>query len=428
MSDDQLAELQEALANAIRAMMTALLALFLVLAILATRAIQALFILARPAALAGTVVAAGYGSVTLFMTVLDRYGNDLPAAMLALAAVIITPATLLVLKSDSGTWAVMLAVAVIDFLVHLGIERAPPLVIAALPAVGLAAVTFWHLKQPNPEQTQGQAIGENEMKSGTSILVWIMTIALVIFSITCNYNILSQTLPEGQQIMGFFGLFALDFGLLCWLFWTTRASAPGKQRVLGFIMVIVDLVGVAAGILGDMMLNFDPKTRDTIGLVAVWVIGFVIVVNIAGAIATEITDPDQEGRDAERAFSHELTHQKARALMAQAPERAADIADAEAALKAGQMMAAFRRPTSGNTRKQIDEIIAALQGKKPTPNKNGNGTATYQKDAPVPDSTVISDELVQAIAQMKQRDQDDALAQAVALIEQSGGKVTRPRR
>jgi len=240
-------------------------------------------------------------------------------------------------------------------------------------------------------------------RSGTGILIWIMTIALVIFSVTCNYDILSQTLPKGQQIMGFFGLFALDFGLLCWLLWTTRASAPGKQRATGYIMVIVDLVGVAAGILGDMMLNFDPTTRETIGLVAVWVIGFVIVANIAGFIAAEITNPDQEGRDSERAYYHELTHQKAKALAALAPTSAANIAAVEAAHKAEEMIAAFQHATLG---------------------ANGNGkNKTYQKDVPEIDA-----ELVQAVADMRQREKDEALAQAVALIEQSGGKVTRPRR
>ncbi len=406
----------EALATAIHAMLAALLALLLMLLTLLVRAMQVIFILARPAALAGTVAASGWASVMLFMTVLVRYGNDLPAAMLALTAVVITPAALIVInpvgiaksagyadgdKADAGAWAVMLAVAVIDFLVHLGIERAPPVVVAALPAIGLAAVTFWHLRAASPPRGQPNE-GENEMKSGASILVWIMTIALVIFSITCNYDILSQTLPQGQQIMGVFGLFALDFGLLCWLFWTTRASAPGKQRTLGALMVIVDLVGVAAGILGDMMLNFDPTTRETIGLVAVWVIGFVIVVNIAGAVATEITDPEQEGRDSERAYHYELTHQKAKALTALAPTSAANIAAAEAAHKAEQMMASFRNATQADP--QIIQWLKQFSG-------NGHSkTATYQKDAPAP--TLES----------------DALAQAIAIVEAAGGKVTRPRK
>jgi hypothetical protein len=407
---NSLSTLAEGLGRAIQAAMLALLALLLVVLTVVFRALQAALVLARPALYLATSAAASYASIVLFLSVLAHYGNDVPASVLALSLVVIVPASLAVLaQAGYGILAVLALTAALELLASLAIERAPPVVIAALPAIGLAAVTMWHLKQPNPDEQQGQAKGENEMKSGTSILVWIMTIALVIFSITCNYNILSQTLPQGQQIMGIFGLFALDFGLLSWLFWTTRASAPGKQRTLGFIMVIVDLVGVAAGILGDMMLNFDPTTKETIGLVAVWVIGFVIVVNIAGAVATEITDPDQEGRDAERAFNHELTHQKARALMAQAPERAADIADVEATLKAGQMMAAFRRPTSGGTRKQIDEIIAALQGKKPTPNGNGK-TVAYQKDALAPTL------------------ENKALAEAIELIEASGGKVTRPRK
>ena len=214
-----------------------------------------------------------------------------------------------------------------------------------------------------------------------------MTIALIIFSVTCNYDILSETLPAGREIVGFFGLFALDFGLLCWLFWTTRASAPGIQRIIGVLMVIVDLVGVAAGIIGDMMLNFDPTTRESIGLVAVQVIEFVIIANIAGAIAAEITSPEQAMRDAKRAVTHELDRKKAEHLINNASEIAADVAITEAKHWADQAIASF----SGNG------------------SSKGNGPArVYQKDAP---TSEVGDEF----------------AQARTTIERLGGKVISPR-
>lgn len=206
-------------------------------------------------------------------------------------------------------------------------------------------------------------------------------------------------MPEGQQIAGFFALAALDGGLLAWLFWTTRASAPGAQRTIGTLMIVTDLVGIAAAVLGDTLMNFDPTTRETIGITAVWVVGFIIVANIAGAIAKEITDPDQATRDAERAVTYELKRQKAEHLTANAPEIAARVAGAEADHWANQMVAAFQ-------------------------SRNGNGggsgkASVYQKDAPAP-----MPELAPLNGGLG-LPEDFARAQAV--IEQAGGKVTRPR-
>lgn len=226
-------------------------------------------------------------------------------------------------------------------------------------------------------------------KSGTSVLLWIVTMSLIIYTATRSYDLISQTMPQGQQIAGFFALAALDGGLLAWLFWTTRSSAPGAQRTIGTLMIIVDIAGIAAAVLGDTLMNFDPSTREGIGTLAVWIVGFIIVANIAGTIAAEITNPDQQMRDAARAVTHELNRQKAEHLTTNAPEIAAQVASAEAQHWANQMVAAF-------------------QHKQDRPGANGQTpTTAYQKDTPnVPESE---------------------FEHARAIIEAAGGKVTRPR-
>ena len=145
--------LAKALATAAQAAFIALIALLLALLTLLARALQATFILARPAALIGCVAAAGYTSVGLFATVLAHYGNDLPAALLALSSIVIAPAALLILADNYGTWALMLAVAGIEFAARAGIERAPPGVLALLPVLALTGTVLYHMRAGNASNT-----------------------------------------------------------------------------------------------------------------------------------------------------------------------------------------------------------------------------------------------------------------------------------
>lgn len=203
----------------------------------------------------------------------------------------------------------------------------------------------------------------NKENNGGSVLLWIITVALIIYTGSRSYDLISKTLPADQQITGFFALAALDGGLLAWLFWTTGAAAPGTQQAIGTLMIIVCIVGIAAAVLGDTMMNFDPSTKEGIGTIAVWVTGFIIVANIMGFTAATLADPKQAMRNAERAVTHELQRQKAEHLINNAPEIASHVAAIEAKHHADQMVAAFQQ--TGMSK-----------------NGNGNGQTTYQKDAP----------------------------------------------
>ena len=145
--DETLLEgLMTLLVEAVKAAFLALLALLLVLGTLLARALQAIFILARPGVLMGCVALAGYTTLTLFSTVLAQYGGDLPAALLALATVTIVPAALLMTAQDSGAWAIMLGVAITEFLARLGLEHAPPPVLALLPVMALSGTVLYFLR------------------------------------------------------------------------------------------------------------------------------------------------------------------------------------------------------------------------------------------------------------------------------------------
>lgn len=154
--DDQNDRLQESASEAWNAAAKAFYAFVLALVILIGRALQALFVLARPAVLVCTVVAAGYTSVTLFQTILVRYGGGLPAVLLALAAVTLLPATLVIIAEDYGIWAIALATAGLEFLARLGLERAPPIVLALIPVLALASVVFAIKKLDTHEEEQNE--------------------------------------------------------------------------------------------------------------------------------------------------------------------------------------------------------------------------------------------------------------------------------
>lgn len=142
---DSTSKLQESAGEAWNDAAKALYSFILVLIILVGRAIQALFVLARPAILIGTVISAGYTSITLFGTILACYGGDLSAVILALTSVIIVPVALIIMAGNYGIWAICLATAGLEFLAHLGLQRAPPIVLALIPVLALSGTIFYFL-------------------------------------------------------------------------------------------------------------------------------------------------------------------------------------------------------------------------------------------------------------------------------------------
>lgn len=130
----------EALAAAVAAMLRALVLLVLFALTLLARALQATFILARPALLAGSAALACYGAVVLFQSLVARYGGNLDAVVLSLALVATVPTALLLLSGGkAGLWPVLLASGVLALGARYAIDRAPVMVLGFIPCVGLAA-------------------------------------------------------------------------------------------------------------------------------------------------------------------------------------------------------------------------------------------------------------------------------------------------
>jgi hypothetical protein len=148
------------LGAAITAMLQALLMLIMVLLTIAARALQALLILARVAMPAATTIVAGFGAVTLFQSVLARYGGDWQAAMLATAAVCVTPAAIMAEAKQYGVWPALAAAGALMILFRFGLDHAPPTIAAMLPVAGLATSAIAIMESKVPEVPEKEASNE----------------------------------------------------------------------------------------------------------------------------------------------------------------------------------------------------------------------------------------------------------------------------
>jgi hypothetical protein len=136
-------DMGEMMGAALAAMFHALVLLLMFAVMLAARALQAVFTLARPALLFGSACATGFGAVKLFPIVAERYGGDLFAIVLALAMTSTIPASLIMLALETvGLWPVLWASAGLMIAAAFAISRAPPVVLALLPVLALAACIF----------------------------------------------------------------------------------------------------------------------------------------------------------------------------------------------------------------------------------------------------------------------------------------------
>jgi len=142
------------------------------------------------------------------------------------------------------------------------------------------------------------------LKKIGSLLVTVLALALLVYSATRSLDFISLTLPPDRQILAWFGLAALDGGLVCWLLAYLYGSRGGWQRAIALIMIVVDLVGAVAMFTADTLYN-TGKTGMTAALTAdqlstaVLALSGIIALNIAATVAHHLTDPDRLKAQAE---------------------------------------------------------------------------------------------------------------------------------
>ncbi len=140
------------------------------------------------------------------------------------------------------------------------------------------------------------------------LIALVLGAVLLVYSAMRSLDFISLTLPPDRQILAYFGLAALDGGLIAWLL-SYLYGSRGWQRAIAFVMVIVDLAGAVAMFTLDTLYN-TGKAGMTTALTpqelenAVLALSGIIALNIAAVVAHHMTDPDQLRAQAEEeAFS-----------------------------------------------------------------------------------------------------------------------------
>jgi hypothetical protein len=133
-------------------------------------------------------------------------------------------------------------------------------------------------------------------KAISSLLLTVLGVALLVYSATRSLNFISATLPPDKQILAYFGLAALDGGLVLWMLYFLFGAAGAWQRGTALLMVGVDLVGAVAMFTLDTLFESGQAgltsilTPDEIQT-AILALSGVIAINVSATVFCHIMDP-----------------------------------------------------------------------------------------------------------------------------------------
>lgn len=158
---------------------------------------------------------------------------------------------------------------------------------------------------------------------------------LLVYSATRSLDFISLTLPPDKQILAWFGLAALDGGLIAWTL-AYLHGAKGWQRPIAFGMVIVDLLGVIAMFTLDTLYNAGTNGMTT-SLTqleiyyAVLGLSGVIGLNIAATVASHLMSPEALKQQAEEEADDKIETATLEHITKNADALAAEVAPIVAA-------------------------------------------------------------------------------------------------
>ncbi|MCX6083070.1 MAG: hypothetical protein NTW32_26375 [Chloroflexi bacterium] len=169
-----------------------------------------------------------------------------------------------------------------------------------------------------------------------ALIVTILGLVLLVYSATRSLDFIMMTLPADRQILAYFGLAALDGGLLSWLMAYLYGSRGGWQRGISILMVMVDTLGAVAMFTLDTLYN-TGKTGMTAALnpdelqTAVLALSGIIAMNIVATIAHHLTDPEKLREQAEEEAFAKVEDATLKQISQNAEQLAAQVAPALAA-------------------------------------------------------------------------------------------------
>lgn len=164
-----------------------------------------------------------------------------------------------------------------------------------------------------------------------SLLATLLGGALLVYSATRSLDFISATLPPDRQILAWFGLAALDGGLVAWMLNFLYGAKGGFQRAIAILMVMVDFVGAVAMFTLDTLYN-TGQAGMTAAMskndlqTSVLALSAVIALNIAATVAHHIMDPDNRQRMAEEDAQDQIEEQALKKIGENIPALAASLA------------------------------------------------------------------------------------------------------
>jgi hypothetical protein len=248
------------------------------------------------------------------------------------------------------------------------------------------------------------------------ILITILGLALLVYSATRSVDFISMTLPADRQIMAYFGLAALDGGIIVWLLAFMYGSHGGAQRGISILMVGVDFVGAVAMFTADTILNtgeagLTGRIDKESMLTFVIVLSLIIALNIGAGLAHHITDPDHMRKMADEEAHGKIEDQARSMVSKQADQLAAELAP----VIAGHWMAQTRA-------KYMHELHRLDNTQSPqAPRALPNGSPAAGRIRSMPPRMTRLQLPSQAIPSSKRQDAEDE--EAAVLLSQRNGKA-----
>ena len=165
-----------------------------------------------------------------------------------------------------------------------------------------------------------------------TMLATLLALALLVYSAMRSLDFISLTLPPDKQVLAYFGLAALDGGLVIWLLNFLYGAKGGYQRGISILMVIVDFIGAVAMFTLDTLYNtgqagmtaaMTPQEMQT----AVLALSGIIALNIGATVAHHIMDPDNRQRMAEEDAADKIEEEALKKISDSIPALAASLSE-----------------------------------------------------------------------------------------------------
>jgi hypothetical protein len=222
------------------------------------------------------------------------------------------------------------------------------------------------------------------------ILVTILGIGLLVYSATRSVDFIALTLPADRQVLAFFGLAALDGGIIVWLLAFQFGSHGGAQRGISLMMILVDFIGAVAMFTADTIYNtgqagltaaFDQNTMMTF----VIALSGIIALNIGAGLAFHITDPDHMRKMAEEEAISRIEDQARKQVEENSHNLAAELAPIMGAAWVEQTRArALAGLNKGHTLALPPQIIDGKVKESPAPVEKKEEVPSPAPTAPAP--------------------------------------------